>query len=481
MAQQRIMNRWWVVAGALVIQVSLGAVYIWSIFQQPLLEYFDTWTQVQVTYPAQIVLACFALGVILGGRIQDRLGPRLVATAGGIILSCGLVLASFAHLFDHGLALAWLIMTYSVLGGFGIGIAYVCPIATCIKWFPDKRGLVTGLAVAGFGAGAFLLAPLARGLICGDAYAIFGVPLFSLPQVGVFNTLMVLGILFLVTVVSGAQLMRNPPPGYQPEGWNPPPKPATASPVKVDFTPSEMIRTRAFWIVWLTFFAGCTAGLLITMRASPIWQSFSFGEMNGPISHSNFLSVTAMGATAVSVLALFNATGRVLWGKVSDMLDRRVTLLIMFSICAAALLALDFLRLFPLYLLGIGLVALCFGGFLSVYAVVTADLFGTKNMGANYGLIFTAYGAGGIMGPYLAATLRRSVDEVTYLTTCPRGRLQEVYFVVGDYSLAFWVSAAACLIAAVLVLQIRHKGAGAEVRSRADIPSARPRYRPAHR
>lgn len=459
MAQDKIMNRWWVVAGALVIQASLGAVYIWSIFQQPLLEYFDTWTQAQVTYPAQLVLACFAIGVILGGRIQDRLGPRLVATAGGVILSCGLVLASLAHLFDPGPALAWLIMSYSVLGGLGIGIAYVCPIATCIKWFPDKRGLVTGLAVAGFGAGAFFLAPLARGLICGDAYAIFGLPLFPLPQVGVFNTLMLLGILFLVTVVSGAQLMRNPPPGYQPAGWNPPPKPVAAGPVKVDFTPSEMIRTKAFWIVWLTFFAGCTAGLQITMRASPIWQSFSFGEMIGPLSHATYLSVTAMGATAVSVLALFNATGRVLWGKVSDMLDRRVTLVIMFSICATALLALDFLRVFPLYLLGIGLVALCFGGFLSVYAVITADLFGTRNMGANYGLVFTAYGAGGIMGPYLAAALRRTVDEVTYLTSCPRGRLQEVEFMVGDYSMAFWVSAGACLIAAALVMQIKHQGA----------------------
>ena len=464
MAEKLLMKRWWVVAGALVIQASLGAVYIWSIFQQPLLEYFDGWTQVQVTYPAQIVLACFALGVILGGRLQDRLGPRLVATAGGVILSCGLVLASFAQLFEARTALAWLIMTYSVLGGFGIGIAYVCPIATCIKWFPDKRGLVTGLAVAGFGAGAFFLAPLARGLICGDAYAIFGVPLFPLPQIGVFNTLMTLGILFLVTVVSGAQIMRNPPPGYQPAGWTPPAKAGTASPVKADFTPSEMIRTRAFWVVWLTFFAGCTAGLMITMRASPIWQSFSFGEWVGPISQSTYLSVTAMGATAVSILALFNATGRVMWGKVSDMIDRRVTLLIMFSICAAALLALDYLREFPLYLLGIGLVALCFGGFLSVYAVVTADMFGTRNMGANYGLVFTAYGAGGIMGPYLAATLRQSVDEVTYLTSCPKGRLQDVYFVIGDYSLAFWVSAGACLIAAVLVLQIKHKspaGAGA--------------------
>ena len=145
----KMFNRWWVVAGALVIQVSLGAVYIWSVFQSPLLEYFPEWSNTQVTMPAQIVLACFAIAVIFGGRFQDRYGPRIVATFGGVILGTGMVLARFADQFEPGFALIWLILTYAVLGGFGIGVAYVCPIATCVKWFPDKRGLVTGLAVAG--------------------------------------------------------------------------------------------------------------------------------------------------------------------------------------------------------------------------------------------------------------------------------------------------------------------------------------------
>ncbi len=147
-------NRWWVVVGALIIQVSLGAVYIWSVFQTPLKSAFPGWTETQVTLPAQIVLAVFALAVIFGGRIQDRLGPRIVATAGGLILGIGLILASFTNRFsDHRAALWWLLLPYAVLGGAGIGAGYVCPIATCVKWFPDKRGLITGLAVAGFGAG----------------------------------------------------------------------------------------------------------------------------------------------------------------------------------------------------------------------------------------------------------------------------------------------------------------------------------------
>ncbi len=455
MAEKKVMNRWWVVAGALVIQVSLGAVYIWSVFQSPLLEFFPTWTETQVTLPAQIVLAFFALAVILGGRIQDKVGPRVVATAGGLILGAGLILARFTYAFEPGFALVWLILTFAVLGGIGIGVAYVCPIATCVKWFPDKRGMVTGLAVAGFGAGAFFFAPLARGLVCGDAYSLFNVALFNLPQIGVFNTFMTLGIVFLVIVVAGAQLMRNPPEGYKPEGWTPPAGTTAANAPKVDFSPGEMLRTPAFWLLWVTFFAGCTAGLQVIMKASPIWQSFAFSDVTGTMPHATYLSVTAMGASAVSILAIFNATGRLVWGKVSDMMDRRVTLLIMFLICGAAMLTLDFMRIFPLYLVGISIIGLCFGGFLSVYPALTADFFGTKHMGVNYGLMFTAFGAGGIVGPYLAAVFMRVVDHVPYLTTCPRGTIQEVRFAVGDYSMAFWVAGAACIVAALLIMQVK--------------------------
>lgn len=447
-------NRWWVVAGALVIQVSLGAVYIWSVFQSPLLEYFPEWTNTQVTLPAQIVLACFAIAVIFGGRFQDRYGPRIVATAGGVILGTGLVLARFADQFEPGFALIWLILTYAVLGGFGIGVAYVCPIATCVKWFPDKRGLVTGLAVAGFGAGAFFFAPLARGLVCGDAYSLFGVSLFGLPQIGVFNTFMTLGVIFLVIVVAGAQLMRNPPEGFVPDGWTPPVADANSAPQQ-HFSPGQMLRTPAFWLLWVTFFAGCTAGLQVIMKASPIWQSFAFAELEPPVPHAMYLSVTAVGATAVSILAIFNSMGRILWGKISDIFDRRYTLAVMFLLCGAAMFTLDYMRIFPLYLAVTGLIGLCFGGFLSLYPAVTADFFGTRHIGANYGFMFTAFGAGGIFGPFLAAWLMRIVDHVPYLTVCPRGTLQEVMFAVGDYSLAFWVAGAACLVSAVLILKVR--------------------------
>jgi MFS transporter, OFA family, oxalate/formate antiporter len=456
MTETKTMNRWWVVAGALVIQVSLGAVYIWSVFQTPLKAVYQDWTETQVTLPAQIVLAAFALAVIFAGRIQDRVGPRIVATAGGLILGAGLILAKFTELFPSGTALVWLIGTFSILGGIGIGAGYVCPIATCVKWFPDKRGLITGLAVAGFGAGAFFFAPLAKALIGGGSYELLGAKLFTLPDIGVFNTFLILGIIFLVCVVAGAQLLRNPPAGYVPAGWTPPQsKVAATSAVKADLPPTEMIRTPSFWLLWITYFIACMGGLQIIMKASPIWQSFSLGTLTQPISAADFgLSATAA-AMAVSIIAIFNSTGRILWGILSDKIGRKIALVAIFALCGIALLGLDLFHAYPYFLAAVSLVGLCFGGFLALYPALTADYFGTKNIGANYGVMFTAYGAGGIAGPYLAAALMRVVDKVTYLAKDSAGGVVEKLFTVGDYRLAFVAAGIACLIAAVMVTQIR--------------------------
>jgi len=448
-APERVMNRWWVVVGALIIQVSLGAVYIWSVFQTPLKAVFQSWTETQVTLPAQIVLAAFALAVIFGGRFQDRFGPRIVATFGGIILGVGMVLARYTERFSPPAALVWLIVTYAVLGGIGIGAAYVCPIATCVKWFPDKRGLITGLAVAGFGAGAFFFAPLAKAFISGGYYQLLGANLFSLPRLGVFHTFLALGLIFLIAIVLGAQLLRNPPPGYKPAGWTPPQTSSSAA-SRVDFTPGQMLRTPQFWLLWITYFAGCTAGLQVIMKASPVWQSFAITPLSSPVPADTFNSIAAAGAMAVAILAIFNSLGRIFWGKVSDSLGRKATLIIMFLLCGAAMLALNSFRAYALYLVGICLVGLCFGGYLALYPAVTADFYGTKHLGFNYGWMFTAYGAGGIVGPYLAARLMRVHAEVQYLTTNAAGEAIQKTFIVGNYQLAFITAGVMCLVAAVL-------------------------------
>ena len=210
--------------------------------------------------------------------------------------------------------------------------------------------------------------------------------------------------------MAGAQLLVNPPAGYKPAGWTPP-KPANGSVSKVDFTPTEMLKTPMFWLLWLTFFAGCTAGLQIIMKASPIWQSFAFGGLTPPIAESDFQRVTTAGAMAVAILAIFNSLGRILWGKISDNIGRKITLVLMFAICGIMMLSLDFMRSYPLYLTGICAVGLCFGGYLALYPAVTADLYGTKHIGVNYGWMFSAYGAGGLVGPFLAAYLMKVVAK----------------------------------------------------------------------
>jgi OFA family oxalate/formate antiporter-like MFS transporter len=454
MSEGKVLNRWLVVLGALIIQVSLGAVYIWSVFQAPLKETFPGWTEAQVTLPAQIVLAAFALAVIFGGRFQDRFGPRIIATIGGVVLGAGLILARFTGSFGPGPALFWLIITFSVLGGLGIGMAYVCPIATCVKWFPDKRGLITGLAVAGFGAGAFFFAPLARALVTGGHYQLMGARLFALPRLGVFDTFMTLGIIFLVAVVLAAQLLRNPPAGYKPAGWNPP-QPAAGTPARTDYTPSQMLSTPQFWLLWLVYFAGCTAGLQVIMKASPVWQSCAIGACQPPVDAATFGAIGSAAAMAVSILAIFNALGRIFWGRVSDSLGRKPTLVVMLIICAAAMFALDFFRSYGLYVAGISVVGLCFGGYLALFPAFTADYFGTRHYGVNYGWMFSAYGAGGLLGPFLAGWLMRVSARVPYQVTDSAGGITERLFTAGSYRLAFFVAGAMCVIAVLLTLFIK--------------------------
>jgi OFA family oxalate/formate antiporter-like MFS transporter len=216
-----------------------------------------------------------------------------------------------------------------------------------------------------------------------------------------------------------------------------------------------MLRTPAFWLLWLTYFAGCTAGLQVIMKASPIWQSFEFGRMTPPISEADFHRVTAAGAMGVSILAIFNSLGRIFWGRMSDSLGRKTTLVAMFTICGVTMIALDSLRTYPLYLLGICIVGLCFGGYLALYPAVTADFYGTKHLGVNYGWMFLAYGAGGLLGPFLAAWLMKVSGSMPYHVTEPGGKVAERLFAVGNYRPAFLVAGIACLMAAAVCLALR--------------------------
>jgi OFA family oxalate/formate antiporter-like MFS transporter len=435
---EKAKNRWLVVVGALLIQMSLGAIYIYSVFKPALKEQFPDWSATNLALPSQLVLAMFALGVIVFGRIQDKIGPRKIATLGGILLGAGLVVAKFAT------SLPVFVLGFSVIGGIGIGAAYVCPIATCVKWFPDKRGLITGLAVAGFGAGGLVFTPVAKTLIASQ---------------GIMNTFLFLGLIFLVLVVAGAQFMVNPPAGYKPAGWNPPaPQPGVAAAAHVDYTWQQMLGTPQFWMLWLTYFAGCAAGLMIIMNTTNVWQSFSLLGMNVgdvPVAKAAYATLISQGATAVIVVSIFNAIGRIAWGKVSDNIGRRPTLLLMFGIAGVAMLVLNLLRVYPAYMAGVAVVGFCFGGFLALYPAVTADYFGTKNVGANYGWVFSAYGAGGLFGPWLAPKLMEVVQKISYETADKTGQIVIKTYDAGNYLNAFVISGVLCFVALGILAAVK--------------------------
>lgn len=396
MSNSKGFNRWWIVIGALLIQLCLGAIYAWSVFRIPLQKILDI-SPTQASLPFSFVLIFFAIATVLGGRWQDKSGPK-IAIAGGILLGLGMILASFAK------SLTALVIFYGIISGIGIGIAYVCPISAGVKWFPDKRGLITGLSVAGFGAGALIVGPVAQAMI---------------DSMGVFNTFRILGIVFFILIFLGALILRNPPAGYKPQGWNPP---AVTISTKIDFNAGEMLSTGQFYLIWLLYFIGCACGLMIIGQTSPIGQELA-----------KYTKETA--ALGVSLLAIFNAVGRIIWGRISDAFGRMRTLFLMFLICGIAILSYNVIPNAPIWFwFGISLVGFCFGGYLALFPAVTADFFGTKSVGINYGFVFTAYGVGGLLSNIFAPR----VKELT-----------------GGYSVAFIVTGILCLGGAILTFLVK--------------------------
>jgi len=394
-----------VVVGAILIQLSLGSLYSWSVFVKPLLTAFPGSTSTQVSLPFTIALAVFSVTMVFAGLWQDRSGPRVVATAGGLVLGLGNILASQAARLELVYA------TYGVLGGIGIGLAYVCPIAACIKWFPDKRGLVSGLAVAGFGAGSFFYAQFANYLIG-----------LGSPETSWRQAFIILGAIYSISILAGAQLLRNPPSGWLPAGWSS--SQSSAKTIASGYTWKEMVKTGTYYKLWAMFAFAASSGLMVIGHLSP------FGQESG--------LTAAEAATIVGVLALFNGAGRITWGFISDRIGRRKTMLAMFVLNAAVMFLLrEMGRTIFLLTTAAAIVGFCFGGTLAIFPSATADSFGTKYLGINYGLMFTAYGVAGIIGPVIGAL---------------------VHHLSGTYVYAFLMAATLSVMSSILSLTLRTKG-----------------------
>lgn len=421
MSEEKIGNRNMVVLGAIIVQLCLGSIYAWSIFQKALYKTVADgglyeWDKLWSNLPFAAGLASFALFMIFAGRWQDRVGPRKVATIGGVLLGLGVALSGLVDVlgFSSGMVegTVYLIITYGIIGGAGIGFAYVCPIAALVKWFPDKRGLMTGVAVAGFGGGALIFNFVEQYLI-GFYGGSIGIPL------------LILGVVYLLFVVIGSQMLVNPPTGWLPEGYTSPA--TTADGAGTGMMPGEMIRTGSFWMLWLMFVFAATAGLM------------TLGNVVSAAGEIDSLVVTLeLGALIASIMSIFNAAGRIVWGRVSDKIGRISTFVAMFLILAIAMFAFAFVPTGTSWImvtLIASVVGFCFGGNFALFPSATADYFGSENVGKNYGVVFTAYGIAGIVGALVAGT----------------------FGAIAGYSLAFLITGVLAIIAILLTLGLKAK------------------------
>ena len=374
MERKKVMtNRWSIAVAGVLLQVALGAVYAWSVFRAPLTKQFG-WSISEVTLTFTISISVLGIAAFFGGLWLNRVRPRLVALTGGFLYGTGVFLASFS---DH--KLWWLYLTYGVIGGIGLGFSYIVPVAVLVKWFPDRRGLITGIAVGGFGAGALVTAPAATRLI---------------ESVGVLQTFAYLGIAFLIVTVIAGYFMQNPPEGWRPKSWAQTSS-QTSQRAKRDYTLGEALRTWQWWALWLLLFLNTSAGISIISQESPLFQEL------GRVS-----AVAA--ASMVGVVSIGNALGRVFWAWASDSITRRATFVVMFLAQVVLFWALPNISSPAALTLIAFVILMCYGGGFGTMPAFAADYFGPKNIGPIYGLMLTAWGFASAFGPLLIAYMRQN-------------------------------------------------------------------------
>jgi OFA family oxalate/formate antiporter-like MFS transporter len=372
----RTLNRWVIAAAGVLMQVALGAVYAWSVFRAPLVKQFG-WSISEVTLTFTISIFVLGLAAFLGGLWLNRKGPRVVAITGGILYGLGVFLASFS-----ANKLWWLYLSYGLIGGIGLGLSYIVPVAVLVKWFPDRRGLITGVAVGGFGAGALITAPVATRLI---------------QSVGVLNTFAYLGIAYLIVTVVASLFMRNPPEGWRPEGWTPTAS-QTSQRSRSDYTLGEALKTCQWYALWLLLFLNTFAGISIISQEAPIFQEL--------------VGVSAVvAASMVGIASIGNAFGRVFWAWVSDLISRRATFFVMFVIQVLLFWLLPSVTAVTLMTIVTFIVLMCYGGGFGTMPAFAADYFGSKNVGPIYGLMLTAWGCASAAGPLLIAYMRQATGS----------------------------------------------------------------------
>ena len=400
-------NRVIIAIAGVVMQVALGAVYAWSVFRDPLTQQYGA-SVTAVNFAFSITILTLGFAAFAGGLWMARSGPRIVALTAGVLYGLGVFLASFA---DNSLTLLYL--TYGFIAGAGIGLGYIVPVATLIKWFQDKRGFITGIAVAGFGGGAFVTAFVAKYLVAAS---------------GVFSAFAILGVIYLVMVVGAALFMKNPPEGWKPEGWEPE-ESERGDRSGVDYELGGALKTWQWFALWALLFLNVTAGITIITEAAPIAQTVA-----------GVSAVTA--ASLVSIISVGNALGRFFWAWLSDAIGRKWVFFVMFLLQAVLLVLLPVLGASFLLLSILAFVIIsCYGGGFGTMPAFSADYFGSANVGKIYGLMLTAWSFGGVLGPLL----------ISYVIDSTK-----------SYSLAFFILAGIMVASAAVAFIVRPPRRGSE-------------------
>lgn len=372
---EQSISRWWRLVGGLMMTLALGTLYAWSVFVTPLEHEFG-WKRAQTSTVFTLAVVTFAASLLLAGRLQDRFGPFWFSFTGSLLITL-----SF-FLFAHTSSLYYLFFSYGVLGGVGNGFGYSTVVPVMAKWFPDKTGLAIGLALAGYGGGSAIFGTLAN--------------LVLFPHFGWRTSCVILSGIFLAMTMSGALLLKNPPIRQHPSVEVPAPSAASPLPAAISryqFTPGEVLRTPAFYLLWLGFGLGSTAGLMVISQLIP------FAASQG-------IASTTLATLGLVMGALGNVSGRILSGWLSDWLGRLNTLRVVLVMSSVAMPSLYWVgtRVIALYVL-IFVVYFCYGTQASVNPAAVSDFWGTRYAGTNYGLLFTAWGFAGILGPTIGGVL----------------------------------------------------------------------------
>ncbi len=412
MNNQKSFNRGYVILGAILIQLALGAIYAWSVFTPSLIE--AGWSKSNTQLVFSVGLVSFAIVMVFAGRKLNVWGPQKLTMIGGVVLGIGYILAG---LFG-GTSLILLTILIGLVGGGGIGLAYVVPIAVGMRWFPDKKGMITGLAVAGFGFGAMLWVKLA------------GAWGHLIDNVGLSTTFIIYGVAFAIMVIIGGLWMKFPAEGWVPVGFKGEAfKRSGGTCEEWEFSCKEMFFTPQFYLIFLTFVFSAGAGLMSIglMKLYPMEAL-----MNNGLSE---VEASAIAGTAMAVFfALANGIGRIVWGIVSDKIGRKKSIIIMTAMQGIVVILFTYMAGNEILLyLGATLIGFNFGGNFALFPSYTADTFGAKSVGMNYPFVFLAYGVGGLLGPILG------------------GKLGDT----GNFALAFTISGIAVLIGTVLTIMVK--------------------------